>query len=611
MHVTFSIRADLHLTKLALATIVVPFVTRIALANRSLVVCVRSYFLVVADAATVLREWVASVPGVGELASLIKAVAKVVAGLPVGAWRAVCWGVSPFAVLRVKPLTWVGIEVCDAGEPALAQTGGLIPVESGNAALSGWSAHALASAGVPVLANTTRGLDVALAFAVAGIPVVGLWASLLKAVTAAGVDVPVITFVALVGKASALTVQSVFRHEPVLTSRALSGLTLPSAGAGVPELTWKSAIDGRQAEAFTALKVPVVELVTSTRRLSADALAVLIVPPLVFTAGSITLGFKAHAIAVVLAPEVVHWTGFGLAAAHTFNVIKDLVASAHLGSADARANALIIKLVHFAKVGNWKAVAGSHVPVQVVIRARLRHAEASAVVAAPEFVGFTRLLIAHALTDLKVPEVSGVAVLWVLSAHARAISMDVPEVTNRAHLRVLLAAARDSVVVPVVRARLIGAAVALTSREVPSEAWLALCRRAGALASAIVPESAFGAVLGEADALASVSAPVGLLGDSVVVPVVASAQAFFSGVGRLDALAFAAFIVENVVFWADLRGASASAAVCIHVLGEITVVEELVGSAHSWCAAAHSIDCVEVEAWWAVLPEELARACCC
>lgn len=404
-----------------------------------------------------------SIPGIGVLASLIKAVAKVVSWCPVSSWRTVFWDVSPFTVFRVKPLTRVSVKVSNAGEHTRAKTGSLVPVETSSAAFCGWSTHALASAGVPVLASSARGLDVALAFAVVGIPVVGFRASLLQAVTAASVNVPVVPFIALVGKASALTVQPVFRHEPVLTSRAFSGLTLPSASARVPELTNKTTVDRGQAETLAALKVPVMEFVTSSRGFSADALAVFVVPPLVFTACFFAFGLKAHAIAVVLTPEVVHWAGLWLAAAQAFNVIEDLVATAHLGSADTHANALVIKLVHFTQVGNWQASAGGHVPVEVVGQTRLRNAKASAVVAAPEIVLVTRLLIAHALTDFKVPEVSGVTVFWILSAHTRAISMNVPEVTNRAHLRVLLAAARDSVVVPVVGAWLVRAAVAFAS----------------------------------------------------------------------------------------------------------------------------------------------------
>lgn len=94
-------------------------------------------------------------------------------------------------------------------------------------------------------------------------------------------------------------------------------------------------------------------------------------------------------------------------------------------------------------------------------------------------------------------------------------------------------------------------------------------------------------------------------------PVYAGTCVGDSGVGWLDALAFAAFIVENVVIWADLAGASASAAVCIHGFCEITVVVELVGSADGGCAAADTVRGVEVEPGWAVLPEELASACCC
>lgn len=60
-----------------------------------------------------------------------------------------------------------------------------------------------------------------------------------------------------------------------------------------------------------------------------------------------------------------------------------------------------------------------------------------------------------------------------------------------------------------------------------------------------------------------------------------------------------------------MRGASASAAVLVHVFGEITVVEELVGLANSWGATAHAVDSVEIEAWFAHLPEEFARAAGC
>jgi len=128
------------------------------------------------------------------------------------------------------------VKVRNAGENALAQAGSLVPVVAGNAALSWRSADALASTCVPVLTFAAGCLNIALAFAVVGIPVMGFRASLLKAVAAAGVDVPVVSFIALVSKASALTVLSVFGNKPVLTDRALSSLAFPSAGAGVPEL---------------------------------------------------------------------------------------------------------------------------------------------------------------------------------------------------------------------------------------------------------------------------------------------------------------------------------------------------------------------------------------
>jgi len=76
--VAVSIRADLHLAKLALAAIMIPFVTRVALAAQPFVVCISTYVLVVTDASAVLWERVASIPSIRELASLIKAVAKVI-----------------------------------------------------------------------------------------------------------------------------------------------------------------------------------------------------------------------------------------------------------------------------------------------------------------------------------------------------------------------------------------------------------------------------------------------------------------------------------------------------------------------------------------------------
>jgi len=140
---------------------------------------------------------------------------------------------------------------------------------------------------------------------------------------------------------------------------------------------------------------------------------------------------------VVLAPEVVHWALLRLAAALALDVIKDLVAAAHLGSADARTNALIVKLVHFAEVRYGQALTLGHVPVVLIRVARLRHTETSAVISAPESIGGANLLVTHTLSDLEVPEMGGVTVLRVLSAQTRTISVNVPEVANCAHLRVL------------------------------------------------------------------------------------------------------------------------------------------------------------------------------
>lgn len=105
-----------------------------------------------------------------------------------------------------------------------------------------------------------------------------------------------------------------------------------------------------------------------------------------------------------------------------------------------------------------------HIPVlSLGVGTSLGHAKTGTVVSRPEVVSDTREFIADTLSDFKVPEVVCAAILGVLGAHARSIGVHVPEVADRALLRVLLAAARDSVVVPVVGARLVGAAVAQAS----------------------------------------------------------------------------------------------------------------------------------------------------
>lgn len=165
-----------------------------------------------------------------------------------------------------------------------------------------------------------------------------------------------------------------------------------------------------------------------------------VVPPLVIATGIVTNRLKAHAIAVVLAPEVVHWASFGLAVAHAFKVIEDFVVSANLGSADASALCIVVELVHSANVRGWVANAIIHVPVLFCL-AWLRNALAFAVVSAPEFILGTGQFVADTLSDLEVPELGNWAILGVLCAQASAVCLNVPEVTSSAHLCVLLATA--------------------------------------------------------------------------------------------------------------------------------------------------------------------------
>lgn len=180
--------------------------------------------------------------------------------VPECAWWAVLWSVSPRAAVCVKPFSFVGGKVGDAGEDALAVAGSLVPVETFSATVGGGCTNTLAGACVPVLVLSTVVLDVASALALVGIPEVGLWAVLLKAVAAACVNVPVVSCVALVGKATALAIDAILRDEPIFTGGALNGAAFPSAGASVPDLTFLTIDTVGEAKAFAALVVPVLGL---------------------------------------------------------------------------------------------------------------------------------------------------------------------------------------------------------------------------------------------------------------------------------------------------------------------------------------------------------------
>lgn len=151
--------------------------------------------------------------------------------------------------------------------------------------------------------------------------------------------------------------------------------------------------------------------------------------------------------------------------------------------------------------------------------------------------------------DVEVPVLAVGARLRVEFASARTVSVDVPEVASCAVLRLLLAAAGNGVEVPAVAAPIVGAASALAGRKVPGVAGSTRSGRRSARAStfARIPEFAFTATSSgwQADALAVVGGPV---------------LVFIAQASWFEAVALAAFIVENVVVGASLRQAAAAAA---------------------------------------------------
>lgn len=468
--------------------------------------------------------------------------------IPVHAWWAVERVEMPVAIVDVEPFAWVVTESIGTREAALTRACVLVPVEAFVASICGFSAQAGAVAGVPVVTIAAIVVVNALACAVASVPEVVVSAWFLKAVAAAGSHVPVEALGAFVSKAAALAVLAILVNEPVLTALALLLFALPSAVSGVPVLSFAGLVSWR-AQALAASVVPEESLVAAGSGWQADATARVIVPPVVRSTACCTSWLKAHAGALILTPVEVNGAGLGSAAAPALLVVPDLVVSANLGMADAFATRSVIIVERSAGGLERSTSAFDEVPVLCDIAGASIFAQARARVSVPEKSRITALGVADALMDVEVPVFAVGAELWVGLAISRAVSVDVPEVASCAVLRFLLAAASNGVEVPGVAAPIVGAASALAGRKVPGVAGSTSIGRRSARASTFagVPEFAFSAALSwwQADALAAVGRPV--------LVVIARAS-------RLEAVALAAFIVENVVAGASLRQAAAAAA---------------------------------------------------
>jgi len=299
---------------------------------------------------------------------------------------------------------------------------------------------------------------------------------------------------------------------------------------------------------------------------------------------------------VVLTPEETNWACLWLASAHALFVVKDFVIATNLGSADASTFTTVggvvpevgVSVDAFAHMWNFSASTQVEAPVfSFVVAINVRGTLAIAVVGTPEGAFFTKYVVADTVVNVEIPVFTTRASVRNLLAIASSILMDVPEIANCTLLRLLFAAAVHSVEVPSVTAEVVWAASAFAGVEVPSVASLACsCRRstrAGALAR--VPELIFTAAIcrWQAQALAGVDGPV----------LIDSACACW-----LEAVALAAFIVENIVAWAGLAQAAAHAS--------IFAVEELVRAAMLNVAVANAACRVPVEVWWAVVWQDRA-----
>lgn len=235
----------------------------------------------------------------------------------------------------------------------------------------------------------------------------------------------------------------------------------------------------------------------------------MVVPPGAGRASS--FGLKAHAVAVVFTPEETTWAGLRLAAAHAFLLVKDLIVTANMGSADTFSHSVVpevwVAIYVWADMRKSLACAIFEAPELSIIITVVWGASAFAIVGIKEFSCVARLLVADASVGNKVPVLVGKTVFGIRFTLAGAILINVPEVAFSASLRFFFTSAVDSVEVPSMAAEVTRAASALTRVEVPSLVILARfgCARAFALAG--VPESSFFAMPNsrlEADALAGV-----------------------------------------------------------------------------------------------------------
>ena len=600
--------ALLGFAELALAVLVIPGVCGHVFALLLEVESSRALTEIIAFA-----EALEDVPCVGVLAVLVEEQASFFFEIPVLAGWAVFRDRNPVATGDVEPEAFVVGNIFSRGVSALAAAGVFVPVlseASGSSTAHLRSAQAGASAGVPV--EILRAfVDVkASAFARTSIPVLEFGASLLFALAAAIVGVPVLAFSAVVGQATALAVLTILVLEPERASRASLGNAFPSAGTGVPVLAFGGITLGVawEAEALAAFVVPVLERSASinTGGLDADALAVSVIPELV----EFALLRVAHAVAVVLAPSEAFSALLGLASAAALSNVEDLLVTANLGSASAATEGDIVEEVGILAVTNERlALAGNGAPVVVQTRSRAVvlgvRAEAFAVVATPDGVDRANLLVADAVGNLEVPEHTIFAVLGLLNASAVALNVGVPDEADGASLRLLLAAAADSVVELAVGAHVRWAADALAGREVPDPVVNAGLRRAGTLAAGGVPVLILSAELGVgvANAAALINTPESLNGVSAWVGHEGIALAF-----GFKAVALAAHVVENVVLGADLGDAAASASVGVQGLSEVAGVPVLVWTALLGRAAAEAVASIEVVANGAVGVEDSASA---
>jgi hypothetical protein len=595
--------------KLALAVLVVPGVCGHILA---LVLEVES------DGARssiiAFAEALEDVPSVGVLAVLVKEQAAFLVEGPVLAGWAVLGDGDPVALGNVEPFINVVCNFIGRWVVALAAAGVFIPVlseASGSGTAFLRSAQAGASACVPVETSWAFVFVPASAFARTSVPVLEFRASLLFALAAAVVGVPVEALSAVVRQAAALAALTILVLEPEVASSAVLRSAFPSAGTGVPVLASSGDTSLRvawEAEALAAFVVPVLERSTSigTGGLDADALAVSVIPEFV---GSAILGI-AHAVAVGFAPVETSSALLGSASATALSNVEDLLVTANLGSASAASDGHVVEVVGVCAVANERlALAGSGAPVVVITGSRAVwqgvSADASAFIATPDGVTSAGLFVADAVSNLEVPEHSIIAVLGLLDARAVTLSVGVPDEADCASLRLLFAAAADGVVELAVGAQVRWTADARAGREVPDLVIKAGLRSAGALAAGSVPvlisSAAFGVWVADAAALFNTPESFNGLSAGVGHEGIALASGF-------KTVALAAHVVENVVFGADLGGAAASASIGVDGLSEVAGVPVLVRTALLGRAAAEAVASVEVVASGAVSVEDSASA---